>query len=62
MWLIFGTDISHRIGAWATKFQISNSSFNKVITKKAYNIKISYRTLVSIIGQSQQTHRSTYFN
>ena len=35
LWLIFGTEIPHRLGTWATKFQISNASFHKFITKEA---------------------------
>ena len=35
MWLIFGTEIPHRLGAWATEFQISNASFNEFITNKS---------------------------
>ena len=34
-WLIFGTEIPHRVGAWATKFQISNALFHQVITQRS---------------------------
>ena len=34
MWLSFGTEIPHRLGTWAAKFQISNASFNEFITNK----------------------------
>ena len=37
MWLIFGTKVPHHLGAWATKFQISNASFNELFTER--NIK-----------------------
>ena len=35
MWLIFGTEISHNLGAWAANFQISNASFTEVITERS---------------------------
>ena len=35
MWLIFGTEIPHRLGTWATNFQISNALFNEFITKRS---------------------------
>ena len=56
MWLIFGTEIPqfpHHFGAWATKFQISNASFNKFITVRTIKHKnqlseprINHRILV----------------
>ena len=53
MWLIFGTEIPHHLGTWATKFQISNTSFNEVITERSIKHKnqlsepyINHRTLV----------------
>ena len=53
MWLIFGTEIPHHLGAWATNFQISNASFNEVITERSIKRKnqlsepcINHRTLV----------------
>ena len=62
MWLIFGIEIPHHLGAWATKFQISNASFNKFITEGSIKHKnqlsetcINHRILedphVSIIGK-----------
>ena len=63
MWLIFGTEIPHHLGVWATKFQISNASFNEFITDRSIKHKnqlsepcINHRTLVdpraSIIGNT----------
>ena len=63
MRLIFGTEISHHLAAWATKFQISNASFNELITGRSIKHKnqlsepcINYRTLidphVSIMGNT----------
>ena len=53
-WLIFGTEIPLHLGAWATKFQISNASSNEFITKGSIKHKnqlskpcINYRTLVT---------------
>ena len=39
MWLIFGTEIPHHLGAWATKIQISNALFNKFITERTIKHK-----------------------
>ena len=39
MWQIFGTEIPHHLGAWATKFQISNASFNEFITERSMKHK-----------------------
>ena len=63
MWLIFGTEIPYHLGTWATKFQISNASFNEFITERSIKYKnwllepcINHRTLVdprvSIIGNT----------
>ena len=35
MWQFFGTEISHCLGAWATTFQISITSFNEFITERS---------------------------
>ena len=53
MWLIFVTEIAHWLGACATKFQISNASFNDFITERIIKHKnqlsepcINHRTLI----------------
>ena len=69
MWLIFGTEIPHHLGAWATKFQISNASFNEFITERSIKHKnqllepcINHRTLVdpcvSTIGNTLSNNHS----
>ena len=54
MWLIFGTEVPYRLCAWATKFQISNASFNEFIPKRSIKHKnqlsescINHRTLAT---------------
>ena len=69
MWLIFGTYIPHHLGAWATKFRISNASFNEVMTERSIKDKnqlsepcINHRTLVdprvSTIGNTHSNNHS----
>ena len=69
MWLIFGTEIPHHLGTWATKFQISNASFNELITERSIRHKnqllepcINHRTLidprVSTIGNTLSNNHS----
>ena len=35
MWLLFGTEIPHCVGAWATKFQIANALFHQISTQRS---------------------------
>ena len=39
MWLMFGTEIPHHVGTWATEFQISNVLFYQVITQRSTKCK-----------------------
>ena len=43
MWLIFGSEIPHCVGTWATKIEIFNALFTKLSLKEAENIKIGYQ-------------------
>ena len=54
MWLIFGTEFPHCVGAWATKFQISNALLHQLITQRSRKRKhqlpepcLIHRTLVT---------------